>query len=104
MIIFAKYGEYDRRELLEECLTKYLETMKKPSSKENLPSLKPQRQTLFQGLSRRKVFNLAQRRACRRRNGADGSRNRHRGVPSPRLSKSRRKRFHERRGERSQRP
>ena len=29
MIIFAKYGEYDRRELLEECLTKYLETMKK---------------------------------------------------------------------------
>lgn len=28
MIIFAKYGEYDRRELLEECLTKYLETMK----------------------------------------------------------------------------
>lgn len=40
MIIFAKYGEYDRRELLEECLTKYLETMKKPSSKANLPSLK----------------------------------------------------------------
>lgn len=26
MIIFAKYGEYDRREFIEECLEKYLET------------------------------------------------------------------------------
>ena len=28
MIIFAKYGEYDRRELIDECLTRYLETLK----------------------------------------------------------------------------
>lgn len=27
MIIFAKYGEYDRRELIDECLTRYLETL-----------------------------------------------------------------------------
>lgn len=28
MIIFAKYGEYDRRALIDECLTRYLETLK----------------------------------------------------------------------------
>lgn len=40
MIIFAKYGEYDRRELLEECLTKYLETMKKTKLEGELTELK----------------------------------------------------------------
>lgn len=39
MIIFAKYGEYDRRELLEECLTKYLETMKKTKLEGELTEL-----------------------------------------------------------------
>ena len=40
MIIFAKYGEYDRRELLEECLTKYLETMKKTKLEGELTPVK----------------------------------------------------------------
>ncbi len=40
MIIFAKYGDYNRRELIETCLSRYLETMKKTKLEGEVTELK----------------------------------------------------------------